>query len=123
MKCIFTCDVFICLVYGCTYQVPSFSLRNFSEYHTTNGKNKNNFPKKSKFPCASWQLWGPVLRAVPSCEAHYSCCRMAGSEKTGILIIKWPQGKVKRSVFHSSESFPPNTGEKNLVAARKEWEK
>lgn len=50
----------------------------------------------SKFPCASWQLWGPVLRAVPSGEAHYSWCRMASSEKTGI----------------SSESFPPNTGEK-----------
>lgn len=77
----------------------------------------------SKFPCASWQLWGPVLRAVPSGEAHYSWCRMASSEKTGILNIEWPQGKVRDQSSTHQKASPQTLEKKTLVAARKKWEK
>lgn len=107
MKCIFTCDVFICLVYGCTYQVPSFSLRNFSEYHTTNGKNKNIFQKCLNFP---------VLPG--SCGAL--CLGQFHQVKLTTVGVGWLA--LRKQVSHQKAS-PQTLEKKNLVAARKEWEK
>jgi len=64
VKCILACDVFIYLVCRCTYEDPTFSLRNFLEKHISNGKyqNKNIFQKCSTFPmlpgdCGALCLW------------------------------------------------------------------